>query len=304
MPAITAAAITANRSVFQLNFTVTVCCCENMRATLKCLRGDRAGSSAFAKEDSFSGRIGSRSAAALSALAVLVALWFTGATRAQEEHDFPAEAEAAYRAAEASYATNKSSLEAAITLARTAFDYADLAPNDSIRETVANNGIAVARAAIAAATNSVGGHYYLALNIGQLARTKMLGALKLLGDMERELKTVIQLDPKFDYAGGYRTLGVLYLEAPGWPTSVGNKSKARSNLEKAVEIAPEFPENHLCLMEALVKWKEWKTLTDKFADYKAMIGGAKQKFTGPDWNYEWHDWAKREQAIQGKLQKH
>ena len=69
----------------------------------------------------------------------------------------------------------------------------------------------------------------------------MWGALKLLTEMERELKYVVQHDPKYDYAGGHRTIGVLYSEAPGWPTSVGDRKKARFNLEKAVEIAPEFP---------------------------------------------------------------
>ncbi|HEY6228925.1 MAG TPA: hypothetical protein VI282_17525, partial [Verrucomicrobiae bacterium] len=160
-----------------------------------------------------------------------------------EEQDFTAEAKAAYEAAQSAYSTN-SSVSAAIDLARTAFDYADLAPNDSIRENVANIGISTARSVIATNTNSVAGHYYLALNIGQLARTKMLGALKLLIDMERELNVVIFLDPKFDYAGGHRTIGVLYLEAPGWPTSVGDKKKARFHLEEALKIAPEFPDNH------------------------------------------------------------
>jgi tetratricopeptide (TPR) repeat protein len=222
---------------------------------------------------------------------------------AAQDPDFVAEAKAAYEKAQTAYSTNSASQEAAIDLARTAFDYADLAPNDQIRENVANNGIAMARSVIATNTNSVGGHYYLALNIGQLARTKMLGALKLLTEMERELKTVIQLDPKFDYAGGYRTLGVLYLEAPGWPTSVGDKKKARFNLEKAIEIAPEFPDNHMCYLEGLAKWKEWKLLTEKLGDYRAILPRAKETFTGPDWAYEWQDWAKREKVIQQKLQK-
>jgi hypothetical protein len=303
MPANTAAIATANRSMFQLNLTLIVCLRSNMRATLNCPCGNRFGT----------GDLGDQTLAGLSlrkwpgvrrlfiflGITLLVSL----PTYAGEEHDFVAEAEAAYRAAQNIYSTNQSA-QAGIDAARTAFDYADLAPNDTIRETVANNGITAARTVIASDTNSAPAHYYLALDIGQVARTKMLGALKLLTEMERELKTVVQLDPKFDYAGAYRTLGVLYLEAPGWPTSVGSKTKARANLEKALELAPEDPDNHLSYMEALAKWREWKTLTEKLSDYKAIIPAAKQKFTGPDWNYEWHDWAKREQAIQAKLQKH
>src|SRR6185436_6042446 len=77
-----------------------------------------------------------------------------------QETNFVAEAEAAYKTAQSIYATNNSSPDAAINLARTAFDYADLAPNDTIRETVANNGIAVAKSIIATNTNSVPAHYY------------------------------------------------------------------------------------------------------------------------------------------------
>src|SRR4051794_32542687 len=71
-------------------------------------------------------------------LALLVFV-FSFNIRAAEEHDFVAEAEAAYRAAQAAYSTNQTN-EAAIAVARTAFDYADLAPNDNIRENIANIG--------------------------------------------------------------------------------------------------------------------------------------------------------------------
>jgi hypothetical protein len=285
-----------------------------MRATLKypTRHTERGGSSgeaigfvvrALARRAPACHRTLYRLKAGLHTFAFLFAALFNTFVSAAERHDFVAEAEAAYRAAQAVYATNQS-LAAAIDVSRTAFDYADLAPNDSIREAIANVGISTARAVIATNTNSVAAHYYLALNTGQLARTKMLGALKLLTEMEKELQIVIRLDPKFDYAGGYRTLGVLYLEAPGWPTSVGSKSKARANLEKALELAPEDPDNHLSYMEALAKWHEWKMLTEKLSDYKGIVPAAKQKFTGPDWAYEWSDWTKREQAIQAKLEKH
>jgi len=215
------------------------------------------------------------------AIILTLAAFLSPTFRAAEEHHFVAEAETAYRAAQAIYATNQTT-QTGIDLARTAFDYADLAPNDNIRETIANNGITAARSVIASNTNSAGAHYYLALDIGQVARTKMLGALRLLTEMEKELKIVIQLDPKLDYAGACRTLGVLYLEAPGWPTSVGSKTKARANLEKALELAPEFPDNYLSYMEALVKWREWKTLTEKLSDYKASIPAAKQRSRSSD----------------------
>jgi hypothetical protein len=292
------AAATVTRSIFQFNFTLTVCCAPNMRATIKYPVSDRFLANALGRKTGLkpsTPRMLKRELLTIFLLPLLIL------NSTAQVADFTAEAKAAYEAAQNAYSTNNSSSDAAINLARTAFDYADLAPNDQIRETVANHGIATAKLAISANTNSVAAHYYLALNIGQLARTKMLGALKLLTDMEQELKTVIRLDPKYDYAGGDRTIGVLYAEAPGF--SVGDKSKAKIHLAKAVELAPEFPDNHLCYLEAIAKWKDWKLLTEKLADYRATVPKAKEKFTGPEWGYEWHDWTRREKVIQQKLQK-
>ena len=224
-------------------------------------------------------------------------------TSASPEATFLARAKSAYEAASQSKSTNANKLQASIDLARTAFDYADLAPNDSIRETTANAGIAAAHEALGLRTNSAPAHYYLALNISQLARTKKLRALRLLDDMEAELKTVIQLDPKFDYAGGDRTISALYLEAPGWPLSLGSKSKARAHLTQALALAPEFPDNHLSFMEALSTWNEPKALQERIAAYKSILPAAKTNFTGADWENEWYDWTRRFEKIQDKNKK-
>src|SRR5207248_6916974 len=107
------------------------------------------------------------------------------------------------------------------------------------RAEIAEQGIAAARQGIERAPRLAAPHYYLALNLGQLARTKKLGALRLVDEMEAELKAAIALDPKFDYAGPHRSLGLLYADAPGWPTSIGNHSKARQHLHTAIELSPE-----------------------------------------------------------------
>lgn len=236
-----------------------------------------------------------------SALALALALTSLGEeSRFEVSTNFLAHAKAAFESAHGAYATNRQHVPAMIDFARCAFDYADLAPNDDKREELATAGIEAARAAIASDGKSAAGHYYLALNIGQLARTKMLGALRLLTEMEAELKRVLELDKTFDYAGGDRTLGVLYLEAPGWPTSVGSKSKARMHLTRALELAPEFPDNQISLMEAYLKWKDWRPLQEQMASYQKMLPSAREKFKGQDWANEWHDWNRRWKIIQAK----
>ena len=59
---------------------------------------------------------------------------------------------------------------------------------------LAQQGIAACRQLIARTPKSAPAHYYLAMNLGQLARTELLGAFKLVREMEREFKTAVGLD--------------------------------------------------------------------------------------------------------------
>jgi hypothetical protein len=273
MPAARINPVSASRHNFQFNFTLSVCDGIIMRATLN--------------------------SPLIRRLAIALCVVLTAfATRAQT--NFDAQFERAYTAAQTAYSTNSTNFDAALDLARAAFDWAELDKNKETRESIANIGMDAARTAIRLKSDSAPAHYYLALNIGQLARTKMLGALKLLTEMERELKRSIELDPKFDYAGATRTLGVLYMEAPGWPASIGNKTKARTLLEHALQLAPNYPDNHLTYLEALQKWKDTKTLAERLPIYETLLPKAKQEFSAPDWQDEWQDWDRRWQSIQAK----
>jgi tetratricopeptide (TPR) repeat protein len=118
--------------------------------------------------------------------------------------------------------------------------------------------------------------------------------------MEREFKTVRDLDAKFDYAGPDRNLGLLYLEAPGWPASIGDRSKARRHLERAVELAPDYPENHLCLLEAYLKWNDQKGLLRESKVVEKLLPVARKGFTGEAWEQSWVDWDKRWEKIREK----
>jgi tetratricopeptide (TPR) repeat protein len=205
-----------------------------------------------------------------------------------------------YDEAKARYQKETNSVEAAWQFGRAAFDLADLATNDNQRAELAHEGIDACRRGIQLDPNSAGAHYYLGLNYGQLAQTKILGAIKLVDQMEEAWKTTIQLDPKFDYAGGYRTLGVLYRDAPGWPTSVGNRSKARQHLQKAAELCPEYPGNRLTLFEAYAKWGEKKAVLGQIKATDEFLKAARQKLTGESWALDWRDWDQRWEKIKAR----
>jgi len=177
--------------------------------------------------------------------------------------------------------------------ARACFDYGEVARSDGERATVAEQGIQAAREAIRRKYGSAAAHYYLALDLGELARTKSLGALKLVREMEVEFKEAIRLDERFDYAGPHRSLGLLYKDAPGWPTSIGNRTKARQHLRRAVELSPDYPDNQLSLTEAYAEWGETAELANEVPVLEQVMESAKPRFVGNDWELSWADWEKR-----------
>jgi len=190
---------------------------------------------------------------------------------------------------------------AAWHLARACFDWAEFSTNDAQRAELATEGIAASERAIRAAPNEAGPHYYLGMNLGQLARTRSLGALKLVHRMEKEFFAARDLDPAFDHAGPDRNLGLLYLEAPGWPVSVGNRFKARKHLQQAAELAPHFPENRLNLMEAFARWKDTTGLREQFELWKDNLKAAREHFSGDRWAADWIAWEQRLAALKALL---
>jgi hypothetical protein len=213
---------------------------------------------------------------------------------------FPQRAEKKYLEARKRFQSNTNDAEAAWQFGQACFDWAEFAKNDEQREQIANEGIGACRQLIARSPSSVAGHYYLGMNLGQLARTKTLGALKIVDEMEREFSAARAVDARFDYSGPDRNLGLLYFDAPGWPASIGSKSKAREHLERTIQISGDYPENRLCLLEAYLRWKETKGIQRELKAMKELLPKARDKFAGEAWEQSWLDWNKRWKAIREK----
>ena len=116
----------------------------------------------------------------------------------------------------------------------------------------------------------------------------------------QEFLAAIDLDPKFDFAGPHRSLGLLYLDAPGWPASIGNRTKARLHLRKAVELSPDYPDNWLSLLEGYLKWSEKSIVQAQLASTEEMLQRARKNLTGEKWELSWHDWERRWAKIKAK----
>lgn len=213
--------------------------------------------------------------------------------------DPAARAERLYQAAAAAYERDPDNVTNVWQFCRATFDRAEFARDAAERAALAERGIAAARAALAHHTNVAALPYYLGMNLGQLARTKSLGALPLVREMESLFERARQLDEHFDEAGPDRNLGLLYLEAPGWPVSIGHRGRARQHLERALALAPDYPENHLNLLEARQRWGE-KDLDAALRRLAELLPAARQRYTGEAWSAAWEDWERRWRAVQAR----
>ncbi len=230
-------------------------------------------------------------------LSIFLLLTGPGADRCSAKDSPSVRAERAFLEAQARFNKDAHDPEAAWHFGRACFDWADFAQNNSRRADLAESGIAACRQAIGIDPKLTAAHYYLGLNLGQLARTKKLGAFQVIDEMQVAFKAAIALDPSFDYAGPHRSLGLLYLEAPGWPASIGNRSNARLHLRKAVELGPHYPDNRISLLEAYLKWGEKSAVQPELAPTEEMLEQARKTLTGENWESSWQDWDRRWEKI-------
>ena len=215
---------------------------------------------------------------------------------------FAGRAEAEYHRAQAQFQSNTNDPAAAWQFARACYDFNDFVTNNAGRAALANQGIAAGRQSLARESNSAPGHYYLAIELGQLADTKRnLAAYKMVREMEREFKTADDLDEHFDYAGPARCLGLLYRDAPGWPVSIGSRHKAREWLEQAAKLAPNYPENRLNLVESHWQWKDREAAGNELKTLDALWLSAQTNFAGQAWERSWNDWSTRREVVRKNL---
>ena len=222
--------------------------------------------------------------------------------QSKPESKFKQRAESEYLHSQQQFQSNTNDATIGWQFARACYDMVDFATNKVQRASIAREGIAACRQVINGEPTNVAAHYYLAMDLGQLASTETLGALKIVKEIEREFKTAADLGEKFDYAGAARGLGLLYRDAPGWPISVGSRKKARQWLGQAVELSPQDPENHLNLIESRIKWSDHAGAQNELKILNQLWPSARTNFTGAAWESSWDDWTKRRDAAQQHLE--
>jgi hypothetical protein len=207
----------------------------------------------------------------------------------------------AFREAADRYAREPQSLEAAWKFGRACFDLAEEDLPKAERARLAETGIEACKKAVALDDRSAPAYYYLGMNLGQLARTKGLGALKIVGQLKSAFERARELDERQEYAGPDRNLGLLFRDAPSW--TVGDRAKAQVHLTKAVALAPEYPDNRLELIEGYFKWGDRVSAQAELETLEKLWPKLRQQFTGPKWKRHWTDWQARLEGFQKKLEK-
>lgn len=221
-----------------------------------------------------------------------------------EEVTRPAETERLtrrYQEAHTRFDAAPSNAAPAIAFARAVFELTEFATNSTQRAALAEEGIAASRVALSLAPTNAAAHCVLGLNLGQLARTRTLGALKLVPQIEAAWLAAAAADPQVNHAAPRRLLALLYDGAPGWPLSVGSRSEARTNFVQAIALAPDYANNWLVYLESCLGWGDLKTARAIFPKTAAAMAKARQLFPGREWVWELQDWERRWAAAQKKF---
>jgi len=224
-----------------------------------------------------------------------------GDGRSEKTKELTARAEEKYLGAQKRLRAQPDDTKAVWEFAQACFNRAEFATNNAERATLALQGITPCRELLDRGVRHAAVHYYLAMNLGQLARTKTLGALKIVNEMEREFKMARALDEQLEFAGPDRCLGLLYFEAPRIG-SIGSRSKARQHLQMAVAVSPDYPENRLNLAETFVKWTDHHLAKRELKALLVLWPKARADYTGPDWEASWLDWDARLVRLQENVE--
>jgi tetratricopeptide (TPR) repeat protein len=122
------------------------------------------------------------------------------------------------------------------------------------REEHALKGIAIGREAIKKDSARVESYYYLAMCYAQLADARRSASRDLLREMRDRMEFACALDEKFDFCGPHRFLGTLMAETHEYTLyGIGTIGDALKHLKKAIQLCPDYGDNHLAYAKGLIE---------------------------------------------------
>ncbi|MES3007453.1 MAG: hypothetical protein V4751_06750 [Pseudomonadota bacterium] len=85
-----------------------------------------------------------------------------------------------------------------------------------------------------------------------------LGALSSAKAAKADLETALELNADALQGSAYTSLGVLYLNVPGWPVGFGDEEKGEELLAKGLEISPDGIDANYFYAEHLFKTEKYE----------------------------------------------
>ena len=84
------------------------------------------------------------------------------------------------------------------------------------------------------------------------------------------------------------------------PRILGSRNKARSHLQQAVALAPSYPDNQLCWLEALWEWGDRGKVQASLKQTEAVLQKARETLAGDAWSASWQEWEVRWAALKNR----
>jgi tetratricopeptide (TPR) repeat protein len=137
-------------------------------------------------------------------------------------------------------------------------------------------------------TRGAWGWYLLGACTGRIAQSQAKGGAEAVKKIDEAAKNAVELDPRVDHAGPLRLQGSLYAKAPNNMAS-GGLDEGLASLKRAIDLAPNDPENHLELGDALLKDG---SLDDAEKQYRAVLNAQPL----PEWGKRLDQWKKAAEA--------
>jgi tetratricopeptide (TPR) repeat protein len=209
----------------------------------------------------------------------------------------PERVERSFEAALAARAGNDE--EALWRAARASFWLSRRHPQAEVQIAFSRKGVALGEEDVASRTSAAPRpepYFFLALNLGRLSELTGGGLLRI-ARMKELAAEVVRIDERFAHAGGHRFLGILTHRTSAVPLfAAGTPDDARRHLERACEIAPDYPENHSALAEVLLTFAEP-------AAARAALERALASPPPPDHAEDHREWTARARELLGEIER-
>jgi hypothetical protein len=129
--------------------------------------------------------------------------------------------------------------------------------------------------------------------LGYLARESPLTHAKSIKEIHDEMDRAAKADPGYEDGAPLRALGMLLVKSPAWPMGVGDADTGIDFLQKAVQLFPAYPANHLYLAEACLD-------TGRTKDAVSAIAKTQKSLSSGTWGVPGQVWSKQLGRLRAK----